>query len=295
MSEGAELGALIRAVQRLTLPDAATAWMRLGHPVFPIVPGRKEPLTEHGYRDASTDAAQIAEWWRAFPTANIGLATGRSVDVLDIDRHGSGSGFAALAAPDRANVTDGWIAAVATPNRGLHLYYPAAGDARSWSAGRTQVDFRGTGGYVLVPPSRLLAGGGTRGYRLVQTRSGGRVLDSAHLKEILRPAPLARPAPSSEGGVVTGADMRRITGWLRAQPEGNRNHGLFWAACRLAEHAISSATALELLGPAATATGLEEREIVATIRSAYRTTGPAATTTTPVATTQPRQAAPPAR
>ena len=55
------------------------------------------------------------------------------------------------------------------------------------------------------------------------------------------------------------------------QHEGNRNDGLFWAACRAAE--AGDETVLAELATAARSTGLPDREIAATINSARRTSG----------------------
>ena len=57
--------------------------------------------------------------------------------------------------------------------------------------------------------------------------------------------------------------------------EGERNRGLFWAACRLAENGLPASDALDVLTAAASHAGLAEREIVTTVRSAYRTVHPA--------------------
>ena len=38
-----------------TLTAAALECAAAGHPVFPVKPGRKEPLTVHGLHDATTD------------------------------------------------------------------------------------------------------------------------------------------------------------------------------------------------------------------------------------------------
>ena len=57
---------------------------------------------------------------------------------------------------------------------------------------------------------------------------------------------------------------------MTARPEGGRNGGLFWAACRMAEEGHDFNAASSLLGDAACAAGLPEREARATIRSAYR-------------------------
>ena len=55
---------------------------RSGYRVFPLVPDGKVPLIPkerggHGCLDATTDLAQVEEWWNQYPHANIGIATGR--------------------------------------------------------------------------------------------------------------------------------------------------------------------------------------------------------------------------
>src|SRR3954447_23686594 len=65
----------------------------------------KHPLTEHGFKDASTDPVKIMGWWSRWPDANIGgragAASGR--DVLDVDpRHGGDASLAELEAENGA-------------------------------------------------------------------------------------------------------------------------------------------------------------------------------------------------
>ena len=45
----------------------------------------KHPLTPNGLNDATTDDDKIREWWSRWPAANIGLPTGLTFDVVDID------------------------------------------------------------------------------------------------------------------------------------------------------------------------------------------------------------------
>jgi hypothetical protein len=67
------------------------------------------------------------------------------------------------------------------------------------------------------------------------------------------------------------ADTTRLAGWVARLPEGNRNAGLFWAACRAVE--AEQPGALDALASAAQAAGLPEQEIVRTIASARRSAG----------------------
>ncbi len=45
----------------------------------------KHPRTKHGVRDATKDPEQIKAWWRTWPDANIGVATGRDSGIIVID------------------------------------------------------------------------------------------------------------------------------------------------------------------------------------------------------------------
>ena len=49
----------------------------------------KHPRTARGCLDATTDADQVRAWWTQWPDANVGVATGGGLVVIDIDpRHG---------------------------------------------------------------------------------------------------------------------------------------------------------------------------------------------------------------
>jgi hypothetical protein len=268
---------LLAAVGGSSACDAALAYAEAGVPVFPCVPDGKRPLTRHGLLDASCDGDEVARWWRRWPDANVGLATGAQVEVVDVDRRPAGSGFVALERARTAGLTDGWAGIVRTPSRGVHLYYPTqpGRSQRSWAEPGAHVDFRGTGGYVLVPPSRVVTTDGVRrGYELIAVGRDVRPVDAVALRRLLRPPRSPRAVPSRTP--ARGVDGQRLAAWLASRGEGNRNHALFWAACRYAEQHLPEDDAHQLLGAAARHAGLPEREVTATIRSAYRTAGPTA-------------------
>ncbi|HVW43819.1 MAG TPA: bifunctional DNA primase/polymerase [Amycolatopsis sp.] len=282
------IGTVLATATRLSPVEAAAVYAAAGLAVFPCAPGAKRPLSRHGFRDATSDPEQVDVWWRRWPTANIGLPTGRhdgqlagrarGFDVLDIDVHPSGTGFPALARARRAGLVDGFACLVRTPSGGLHLYYPASGEhgQQSWSLPTRHVDFRSLGGYVIAPPSRVLtASGRHHGYTLIAAGRDPHPLDVSALRHLLAPPHTERPG---HGGLGEAPD--RLATWLAGQPEGNRNRALFWAACRAAEAGIAEVDARATLGPAAARTGLDEREISATLASAYRTTARSPTANT---------------
>jgi hypothetical protein len=129
---------------------------RLGYAVFPCRPGRKEPATTHGVLDATTDEATIRTWWARWPSANLALATGRGLVVIDVD-----PGAAWPTQSERESIRQLLPPLARTPRGGWHIYFHVP-DGRAWrnSASRLaeHVDVRAEGGYVLVSPSRTQHG-----------------------------------------------------------------------------------------------------------------------------------------
>ncbi|WP_443110856.1 bifunctional DNA primase/polymerase [Arthrobacter sp. TB 23] len=245
--------------------------------MFPCVPGGKRPIAEHGLLDATTDPGQVDAWWRQTPTANIGLPTGAAsgVVVVDVDVHGPVNGYEAFARAGGAGLVHGWEFLVRSPSGGMHAYFPAIleADQRSWQAARAGIDFRGDGGYIIAPPSRRFINGTEIRYEVYTISTGPATsLDADRLRDFLDPRPAPRRPASQD--VAREADLSRLAGWVAARGEGERNRGLFWAACRLAENGSPVSETLDVLSAAASEAGLGEREITATVRSAYRTTLP---------------------
>ena len=184
---------MLRISTDADLPTAAMRFANLGIPVFPCVPGGKQPLTPNGFHDASSSARTVDAWWRRTPDANIGLPTGAASGVLvvDVDVHPSGSGFEAFERARAAQLADGWGWLVRTPSGGLHAYYPSPAEAeqRSWQVPSAHVDFRGDGGYVIVPPSRVAAAGQPSAYRVIAVaQHQPRPIDARSLRRVPRAA-----------------------------------------------------------------------------------------------------------
>ena len=150
-AEDAERDARLRAPGALA---AAALWYAgQGLRVFPCEVRGKKPLgtlARNGCHSATADAAQVADWWAQVPTANIGIACGHLVDVIDID---GPPGYAAIA-DHWAALLDVSLGLVHTGTGGAHIYTPADPRSRNgasrWGAG---VDTRALGGYVIAPPS----------------------------------------------------------------------------------------------------------------------------------------------
>ena len=257
---------------RVSVKDAALAFARLGVPIFPCTRGGKRPYTPAGFLDASCDIGVVRAWWTRWPGANIGLPTGSTsgIDVVDVDVSQTTSGFDSFDRVSAAGMVDGEFARVRTPSGGMHVYFPADVDRpqRCWQSAAAHIDFRGEGGYVIVPPSLLVTDDKRVSYRLATfSPAGAKPVDAVALRDFLYPPP-PREAPRPRA--LTGPDPRRLAQWVARLPEGARNAGLFWAACRLTEAGLTPTSVTDVLGPAAESVGLLEWEINATIRSASR-------------------------
>ena len=136
--------------QAVSLGGCALWYAHLGLRVFPLQPHAKVPRPgSHGCKDATTDIEQIQAWWQAEPDANIGIATGYVVDVIDID------GPAGVASWAHLEGLPPLLGQVSTPRAGgVHLYVPATNGKRGNAARIADgIDYRGRGGYVVAPPS----------------------------------------------------------------------------------------------------------------------------------------------
>lgn len=266
--------ALVAELEQSATPaDAAAVLACAGIPVFPCVPLQKNPLTEHGFLDASTNSSVVTEWWRRWPDANVAMPTGfaSGVDVVDIDVHGSGSGFDALQQARSAGLLGAPAWVVSTPSGGMHACFLRTGsvEQRSWQVPGRHVDFRGDGGYVVLPPSSVLQSDGQAcTYRIINVAAHQPdAVDANALRRFLEPPRSARPPADLPN---LGARPDRLASWVATRGEGERNRGLFWASCRMAESGQRFDVAASLLGEAAQSAGLTEREAITTIRSAYR-------------------------
>ena len=241
----------------------ALAYARRGWPVFPCLPGKKIPATRHGFRDATTDPDQITERFTRHPDYNLAIATGApGPDVLDVDQHGpAGTGYAALGRLRRAGLLDGAAAYVRTPSGGLHAYFTGTAQ-RSGHLSAHHLDFLSSGGYVLAPPSQVDG----RPYQVLKAAGCHGHLDWAAVTRLLQPT---RQQQRTEARPAPDRDLRHLARWVAAQPEGNRNAGLFWAANRALE--TDPAADLSPLAAAARQAGLGDQEINRTLDSARRT------------------------
>jgi hypothetical protein len=164
---------------------AALWYARHGIPVFPITPLDKRPYPgTRGLRDATTDADAVRGMFMHRPDANLAAVTGVRFDVIDVDGPRGNYHLATrvLSHPTPANPFDGLppvYATVSTPRPGgRHFYVPVSGDHNTANS-TTGIDYRGRGGYVVVPPSRTRLGR----YRFVRPLDPDRLPPTAPLED----------------------------------------------------------------------------------------------------------------
>lgn len=129
----------------------ALRYIKLGWPVIPLK--GKLPLTENGSKDASLNETQIRAWWKRWPDANIGLATGHAFFAVDVDIRGGGeeswdmllSQYVAFPrTPEQLTGTGGKHILFALPD------FPVKNSQGKLAPG---IDVRGVGGYIVACPS----------------------------------------------------------------------------------------------------------------------------------------------
>jgi hypothetical protein len=151
----------------MTMLDVALRCIQRGWATFPCVPKAKNPIIPrekggHGYKDATTDEAQVRAWWAEYPNANVPIATGASkIVVVDFDagirdeehlkawmlEHGFPMTYA--------------VRSGHRPEFRVHLYYNANGlKLRSvpWEKWECSGDVRGATGLVIAPGGQHKSG-----------------------------------------------------------------------------------------------------------------------------------------
>jgi KaiC/GvpD/RAD55 family RecA-like ATPase len=204
----------------------AQTYAARGWQIFPVA--GKLPTTPHGVLDAATDAATLRSWFENPGRATgLALATGTpsGAFVLDLDSEDAVTTIKGLAGTDGVPPT-----VTAKTKRGYHLLFsmPADGSDVRNSASKIGpgIDVRGTGGYIVLPPSTHPDGGS---YRWVNAR-GPEEVEVAPPPQWLLDRLKVSPAPPNgrvphngatpEAGIPAGQRndvLARLAGTMRSR------------------------------------------------------------------------------
>ena len=239
----------------MSLITSALHYAKNGIPVFPVHgindkgnctctcldptcahPG-KHPIFKEGFESATTDEQEITAWWEHSPKANIGVPTGALSGwyVVDIDEKKQHidcyKNFS-----EQHNLPSA-IFKVRTGSGGCHLIYgqPDTGQAvgSSTHIGKLQgVNFRGDGGYIVVPPSKHYS---RNDYRWI---TGFTFNDHNDLKYL-------RPLPAIIADLVNNPVLRAIQKNQNLVEKGGRNDYLFQQACLYRKNGIADTELLD--------------------------------------------------
>lgn len=129
----------------------AIKYLHQGWSVIPLQPLGKKPALQRWqqYQASRAEEAEVRKWWAAWPTANLGVVTGRASGgllVLDVDGPEGRSSLRGLTLP---------VTPVVQTGNGYHYYFRSlAGGTANAVRVLPGLDVRGDGGYVVAPPSR---------------------------------------------------------------------------------------------------------------------------------------------
>jgi len=279
----------------------ALAYQARGWPVFPTYgpdPARasgcscsdrecsspgKHPATREGVKAASTEPRMAGIFWSRHSARGIGMATGGDSGVWALDLDGP-DGLRELDELTRVNGELPATVASRTGGGGVHLLFrmPRDRDVRN-SAKKVgpNIDVRGTGGYIILPPSVHVSG---KRYAWEPGRSPAAVGVAeapGWLLDRVAPLPLPYVAPP-----VTAAPRGARYAWAAIEREcidlaftapGGRNDALNRAAFKVARFVASGdaevRAVVRALAYAAMAAGLPPSETERTLRSAFRARG----------------------
>jgi Bifunctional DNA primase/polymerase, N-terminal/AAA domain/Primase C terminal 1 (PriCT-1) len=230
----------------------------------------KHPLTPKGFKDATLDLDQIRAWWEEWPNANIGMPTGprSSYWVVDIDPPEGERSFESLCNgyPELPTVP---VQTTGRLGKQLFFLYNGKEIRNSSSVLGLNIDVRGLGGYVVLPPSHHFWG---RDYEWDDGRDlltlGPIEAPDWLAQKAERAARLATLPPIGLNGAETPSD-----GLFTKVRTGERNTRLYRLARSFHAKQLDQATALAALRVAnkqGTEQPLADSEVCAIAYNAYR-------------------------
>lgn len=227
----------------------------------------KTPYLQGWPEKATTDPDRIREWWSKWPDASIGCATGEASGmwVLDADLPDGPPEITKMGLPETLTQQTG--------GGGFQYFWKCNGTEIRNSARKVGpgLDVRGSGGYVILPPSRHPSG---RRYKWVVKMKAVDAPDELVQKAAKPPAPERdRTLPGDTTPYGQAALTQEIVR-LSAVREGERNAALnesaFAMGQLIAGGELNEGQARTALLSTALALGLGHQEATKTIESGFK-------------------------
>lgn len=226
------------AEQPESMLEHALGYLQLGYPIFPVCSsaigqhrhgaspcanvGKRPLVAWEPFQTRLPTINEVRAWWTRWPNANIGMPTGALAGVVVLD---ADSSEAKKLAMEQGGV-DRTPAVFTGKPGGIHFWLAHPGEVVSnFARKRPGLDFRGDGGYVLVPPS--LHASGAR-YRWVE---GTAALSPAPVPPWL--LTLLHGGASEAGAEGEGRAPLDLDEIVSGVPEGQRDDAMWRLACKL--------------------------------------------------------------
>ena len=180
--------------------------------LFPVEAHGKKPLVKAWQKTATSDIPQLQTWAQMYPGCNWGLATGAASGLVVIDVDGV-EGRESLAELERQGMTLPATLTVTTgrADGGEHRYYrpPSGVDVHNDQSARIgpHIDVRGTGGFVVCPPSIHASG---KHYCFIDSTALVAELPAWVVERLSAPAPIAAKPLAGPQTVGKGSRTKRL-------------------------------------------------------------------------------------
>ncbi len=240
----------------------ALRYLAAGWSVFPVEPRGKKAIGRwETFQSERANKRLITYWWTRWPNANIGIATGEISGFFALDC----DGFDQIAEMKRRGLPQ--TRAVNT-GKGAHFYFKCPDfPIRNRAGIFPHIDIRGTGGYVVAPPSVHPSG------RVYHWACSDPIVDAPDwLLELLKPVPIQPVARPVAVGVGYGEralneELARVAAAQLSMRNDTLNIAAFKLGRVVGAGRLTRAEVEDALLPVAMSIGLSERESRATIAS----------------------------
>ena len=187
-------------------------------------PGKTPLMPWKRYQTELATEAEVRLWFEAWPSMNIGMATGAVSGTVVLD----GDSDAAIKFALSQGEGELAEAPMVTTGKGAHWYLEHPGEVvKNFAHKWPMLDFRGDGGYVLLPPS-LHRSGNRYQWHATPEQMGGLLSVPPWLMEALR-----GKKPASSDGNAEEREGIDFGSFVDGVGEGQRNDMLFRLACKL--------------------------------------------------------------